>query len=175
MKILKWILIIIAIIIVVPLIAAIFIKKDYSVTEEIVVNKPKQEVFDYVKYVKNVNKFNKWALEDPNQKVAYKGTDGTVGFISAWDSDKGSKGEQEIKHLTEGERVEWELRFEKPFAGVSPSVMTTQAAGDNQTKVTWKFDGHMPYPMNFMCLFVDGMMSKSMSESLVLLKQQLEK
>ncbi len=46
-------------------------------------------------------------------KTEYRGTDGTVGFVSAWDSpvrDAG-KGEQEITKIDDGKRIDYELRF----------------------------------------------------------------
>lgn len=53
---------------------------------------------------------------DPNMKKDFRGTDGTVGFVYAWDGNKkAGKGEQEIKKITEGERVDVEVRFEKPL------------------------------------------------------------
>ncbi|MFC0181067.1 SRPBCC family protein [Pseudarcicella hirudinis] len=89
-------------------------------------------------------------------KKTYSGTDGTVGFISAWEgNDDVGKGEQEIKKITEGERIDFELRFIKPFEATSPVFMTTQSISDNQTKVTWSMSGNMPYPMNLMLLFMN--------------------
>ena len=51
---------------------------------------------------------------DPDMKKTYRGTDGTVGFVSAWDSEKDDvgKGEQEIIKITDGERIDYELRFQ---------------------------------------------------------------
>jgi hypothetical protein len=49
MKIVKKILIVLAIIIAIPLIIALFVKKDYAVQREVTIDKPKQEVFDYIK------------------------------------------------------------------------------------------------------------------------------
>jgi hypothetical protein len=152
MKILKWILIIIIIIIAIPLIAAIFIPKDYSVGREVTINKPKQQVFEYVKYLKNQNEYSKWAKLDPYMKKDFRGTDGTAGFVSAWESDSSDvgKGEQEIKALKDGERIDYEIRFIKPFESTSSAYMTTESAGADQTKVKWVFYGNMPYPMNIM-------------------------
>jgi hypothetical protein len=117
MKILKRILLVLAVIIGIALITALFVKKDYEVTRNITINKPKQELFDYLKYLKNMDNYSRWAKMDPDMKKTYTGTDGTVGFISAWDSDKDSvgKGEQEIKKITEGERIDMEVRFKVPF------------------------------------------------------------
>jgi len=102
MKILKKILLVAVSLIAILLITAIFTKKDYAVEREITINKPKQVVFDYIKYLKNQDYFSKWATMDPNIKKDYRGTDGTVGFVSAWESDNDDvgKGEQEIKKIT---------------------------------------------------------------------------
>ena len=157
MKIVKKILIALTIIIAIPLIMALFIKKDYAVQREVIVDKPKQEVFDYIKYLKNQDNYSKWNKIDPHMKKSYKGTDGTVGFTARWESSKKDVGwgEQEIKKITEGERIDFELRFIKPFEAIEPAYMTTETINENQTKVVWGFSGHINYPMNFMLLFMD--------------------
>lgn len=179
MKIFKKLLIALAIIIAIPLLLALFIKKDYAVEREIVINKPKPEVFDYVKYLKNQNNYSKWATMDPDMKKTYSGTDGTVGFVSGWESQKDDVGvgEQEIKKITEGERIDYELRFIKPFESTEQAYMITEEAGNNQTKVKWGFKGRMNYPMNLMLLFMDfeGMIGNDFETGLNRLKAELEK
>ena len=179
MKILKKILLVIAVLIVVLLITALFTKKEYAVEREISINKPKQAVFDYIKYIKNQDNFSKWAKMDSAMKKEYKGTDGTVGFVSAWDSDNknAGKGEQEIKKITEGERLDLGLHFIKPFEGFADAYMSTAAAGDNQTKVKWGFNSKMKYPMNIMLLFMnmDKMIGDDLQTGLNNLKTVLEK
>jgi uncharacterized protein YndB with AHSA1/START domain len=179
MKILKNILILIASLVVLLLVVALFVKKDYAVVREVTINKPKQEVFDYVKYLKNQDSFSKWAMMDPNMKKEYRGTDGTVGFVSAWDSEKSDvgKGEQEIKKIAEGERLDFELRFIKPFEATDYAYMTTETAGTDQTKVKWGFNGKMNYPMNLMLLFMnmDKMLGDDLQTGLSNLKTVLEK
>ena len=66
MKILKRLLIALLIILSVPLITALFVKKDYSVERQVAINKPREAVFDYVKYLKNQNNYSKWASMDPD-------------------------------------------------------------------------------------------------------------
>ncbi len=104
MKMVKRILIGLLSIIAVALIAALFLNKDYAVEREVEINKPKQQVFDYIKLLKNQDNFSVWAKKDPLMKKTYSGTDGTVGFISAWESDSSDVGvgEQEIKKIAEG-------------------------------------------------------------------------
>ncbi len=179
MRFLKIFLIGLASIIVLVFVILLFTKKEYSVEREVVINKPNQEVFDYIKYLKNQDNFSVWAQKDPNMKKTYTGTDGTVGFISAWDSDVKDvgAGEQEIKKITEGERLDFELRFKKPFEATDNAFMTTESMGENQTKVKWGFFGKMKYPMNGMLLMMDmdKMLGGQLQSGLDNLKNVLEK
>ncbi|WP_244270376.1 SRPBCC family protein [Christiangramia echinicola] len=117
MNILKKILIVLVVIIAIPLILALFVPKSYEVERNIIIDQPKQEVFNYVKYLKNQDNYSKWASMDPDMEKTYSGTDGTVGFVSAWNSENEEvgKGEQEIVKLEDGERIDFELRFYEPF------------------------------------------------------------
>ena len=82
------ILLVVAGIIALLLIIALFMKREHYVNREIVINAPRQKVFDYLKLLKNQEKFNKHAMADPDRKGEFKGTDGTVGFIYAWSGNK---------------------------------------------------------------------------------------
>ena len=179
MRIFKKILIVIAILIAALLVIGLFTKKEYTVSREITINKPKQEVFDYLKHLKNQQYFNTWAQKDPNAKHEEKGTDGTVGFVFTWKSENNDVGEgiQEIKSIREGERIDYDIQFIEPFSGQAKCFMSTDDTGNNQTHVKWGFDSGMKYPMNIMMIFIDipGMLGKEMDKSLVNLKNTLEK
>src|SRR5215217_955871 len=163
MKTLKKILLVVVIIITIPLIIALFVNNEYDVQREVTINKPKEEVFNYVKHLKNQDNYSKWVRMDPNMKKDFRGTDGTVGFVYAWDgNDEAGKGEQEIKSVKEGERVDVEVRFEKPMEGIAYAPMITEAISDNKTKVSWGIKGESKYPINLMNLFMDGMLGKDL-------------
>lgn len=156
---------------------ALFVKKEYTIEREITINKPKTEVFNYVKYLKNQDNYSKWVMQDPAMNKEFRGTDGTVGFAYAWDSNKknAGKGEQEIKNIKEGERVDIEVRFQKPFQGIATTPIITESMTANQTKVKWAMNGKSKYPLNFMNLFMDNMLGKDLEASLDNLKTILEK
>jgi Polyketide cyclase / dehydrase and lipid transport len=178
MNIIVTILLCIAGLIALLLIIGLFSKKAYAVERSITINKPRQQVFEYIKYLKNQDNFSKWASMDPDMKKEFRGTDGTPGFISAWEGNKKvGKGEQEIKQITEGRKVDFELRFIKPFPAVSDAYMTTDDAGSNQTTVKWGFSSSMKYPMNIMLLFLsmDKMIGRDFDTGLSNLKGILEK
>jgi hypothetical protein len=168
----------ILILISIPLIIALFVDNNYNVENEILIQQPKAIVFDYVKSLRNQDKFSKWANIDPNTKKSYSGTDRTVGFVSAWKSDhpEVGKGEQEIIKITEGQRIDFEFRFFEPFAGVYSGYMITEAVSATQTKVRWGFDGSMDYPFNLMLLTssFQNTMKKDFGIGLKNLKEQLE-
>ncbi|MEO6685401.1 MAG: SRPBCC family protein, partial [Dyadobacter sp.] len=131
---------------------------------------------DYIKYLKNQDQFNKWTMTDPNMKRDYKGTDGTVGFVYAWNgNDKAGQGEQEISQIKEGSEFDTEIRFERPMKSVAHIKMTTEPVSGNQTKVTWTMAGESKYPLNVMTLFLSGMLGKDMDESFAGLKTIMEK
>lgn len=169
------VIIIIAALFVLPLVIALFVPKDYSVEGEIIINRPKQEVFDYIKLIKNQDYYSKWVMTDPNMKKTFTGTDGNVGFIYAWNGNKqAGEGEQEITGLAEGERVTTEIRFLRPFKAVGHTYMNTEAASDHSTKVTWGFSGKSNYPINLMTAMMKSTLRKDISTSLGNLKKILE-
>ncbi|KIO77119.1 polyketide cyclase [Pedobacter lusitanus] len=179
MKIIKTILTILVLLIVIVLVVAAFMKKDYSVERDVTIKKPKQEVFAYLVLLKNHNNFTKWASMDPKMKQEFKGTDGTVGFTSSWDSNMENvgKGEQTISKINDGERIDYNLHFIKPFDANATAYLETTAPSANQTKVRWVFEGKMNYPMNIMCLFMnmDKSLGADLQTGLDNLKNVLEK
>ncbi|HTN46641.1 MAG TPA: SRPBCC family protein [Flavipsychrobacter sp.] len=171
MKILKKILLGAFIFLALVLIVAAFAPKDFKSEREIVINKPRTEVFEYIRLVKNQDHFGVWQLADPQMKKSYEGTDGTVGFRYSWDSKKMGKGTQTITHITAGERMDTELNF--GWGDPAKAYFITQDAGTNQTRVTWGITGRSPYPFNIMGLFFD--MGHDFEKGLQNLKQELEK
>jgi hypothetical protein len=178
MQILVMLLLVLFGLIAVVLIAALFIKKSYIVERSIVIDRPLQTVFDYVKRLKNQDNFSVWATMDPNMKKDFKGTDGMVGFVSSWESDnkKVGVGEQEITSIEPMQRIGFQLRFIKPFPGVADASMLTSAVSENQTQVIWLFDSAMAYPMNVLLLVMnmDQMIGKDLGTGLDNLKAVLE-
>jgi len=154
------------------LLAAAIMKKEISISSEIIINRSQAEVFNYIKHIKNQEHYSKWVMADPNSKITYTRTDGTVGFKSAWNRQMKNVGvgEQEITKITEGIGYDVILRFEKPFKGTSYANTTTQKTSDNQTKLTTTFSSTTPFPMNLMSAMMKGMLLKDMNENSQILK-----
>ena len=170
------ILLVVAGIIALLLIIALFRKKEHYVKREIIIHAPRQKVFDYIKLLKNQDEFNKHAMTGPDRKRTFKGTDGTVGYIYAWSGDKNAGvGEKEIKNIIEGKSIETEIRFVKPMAVSACIIMETASLSDNETNVSWSNAGTLKYPLNIMIPMMEKHVAKDMDSSLLTLKSILEK
>jgi len=162
--------------IVLLLLIALISPKKYSVSRELVINRPRMDVFNYARLIKNQEKYSVWVMRDPNVNIVYKGTDGTVGAMSSWKSENKNVGvgEQEIKKIKEGESIETEIRFEKPFksTGYGWTILNDDGAG--MTKVTTRFYGYSKYPFNAMNFMMDKMLGKDILQNLKNMKSNLE-
>jgi hypothetical protein len=177
MRIIKKILLFIVAIIAIMLVVALFVKKDYAISKEIVVNKPKQQVFEYISKLKNQNEYGTWYKMDTAMKQTFTGTDGMKGFISSWESDKAGNGSQTITNVVNGEKIETDLVFKSFVDFKSSAVMSTSSVNDSTTKVVWSMSGKTPYPFNVMSLFMsmEDAVGKDYSTGLANLKTILEK
>lgn len=157
-------------------VVVLLVPTDFKIESAIIINKPKSDVFSYIKSLKNQDNWSVWNQMDPNMKKTFTGIDSKAGFIAAWDGNKkAGKGEQEIKDIVEGERVDLELRFEKPFKATNNAYLITTAVDPDKTKVVWGFAGTSGRPMNVFSLIMKGMLQKSFNQGLSNLKNILEK
>ncbi|PWJ59433.1 RimJ/RimL family protein N-acetyltransferase [Dyadobacter jejuensis] len=159
-------------------IAAIIMPKDYSVERSVIVNRPKSQVFDYLRTLENQEQWSVWSKMDPKMEKGYVGMPGTVGSTYHWDSKEKEvgAGEQEIKKVQEGERIDFELRFHRPFESTSQAYLLTEGIDSTHTKVVWGFNGSMPIPMNVIMPFMDiqNAIGKDFDQGLNNLKDILE-
>jgi len=151
--------------------------KSYDVFRTIEIAKPKREVFEYLKSLKNMDDWSPWAKKDPNMEKKFTGTDGEVGCVSYWNGNKEvGEGEQEIKKIIDGQRIESELRFLKPFKSTSDCYIDVEDSRNGSTKVKWGFSGKNKFPMTIMSLFksMDSMVGPDFEEGMASLKSVME-
>ncbi len=165
-------------IVVLILFLALIAPKNYNVSRSIVIAKPKNEVFDNLRFLKNQDEWSPWNKKDPNMEKKFTGTDGEVGAMSYWNGNKDvGEGEQKIKKIVDGERIESELRFLKPWKSTSDAFLTTEAVDAGSTKVTWGFSGKNKFPFSIFMLFMnmDKAVGGDFEEGLSSLKTLMEK
>ncbi|CAM4353439.1 SRPBCC family protein [Zobellia roscoffensis] len=164
-------------VVVLILILSLIAPKTYNVFRTVEVAKPRNEVFQYLKSLKKMDEWSPWAKKDPKMNKKFTGTDGEVGCTSYWNGNKEvGEGEQEIKRIIEGERIESELRFLKPFKSTSDCYLQVDDIEEGNSKVTWGFSGNHKFPMNIMMLFMsmDKAVGKDFEAGLASLKENLE-
>ncbi|MCW3159919.1 SRPBCC family protein [Chryseobacterium oryctis] len=173
--ILKILGIIILLIIAYAVIAMLAFSKDYHFEKSIIINAPKEKVWEQVSSMKAFNQWNPWLKLDKNMSLVYSGTAGEVGDKYCWDSqnDDAGAGCQEIKELVLGQKQKTEMIFKKPFEGQATSDIILTSEG-NATKVTWTMDTEQDAMMKVMRPMMDYQMGKSYGEGLDNLKKLLE-
>lgn len=174
----KKVLIGLLVLIAVVFLAALIAPKDFLVEREIIIAKPKDVVFAKVKSLQTHGEWSPWDKLDPQMIKTFKGTDGTVGFVAAWTGNKDvGVGEQEIKNIVEGERVDFELRFKEPMEDTSAAYIITETIDANQTKVKWGMVGRNKIPFNLVCLAMNmkAVLGGDFEKGLTSLKALLEK
>ena len=150
--------------------------KEMFIERSVTINKDVHEVFEFLKETKNQDRFSVWNMKDPNMKKTYTGTDGTQGFIYAWDSkDKNTgAGEQQIKDIVEDTRIDYEVRFQRPMKNIGQSSFITDKVHNNESSVTWTFACPTKFPMSLFSPIFKKMLGKQIDQSLQNLKTLLE-
>ena len=125
--------------------------KDFVYDRSILINRKAEDVFAYIRLLKNFQNWNPFLKADPNATFSTRGTDGKSGHVTRWDGNKQmGSGEQEITRVREDEkRIEFELRFEKPFPATNTGYFQAKPDG-NQTRVHWAMGGKSSFPMSLL-------------------------
>ncbi len=166
----KIILLVLAVIIAIPLVAALFVPNDFKAQGTVRINKPRAEVFDYVRYVGNQQDFSVWFKMDPAIEATGEGTDGTEGFVLRWKSEVVGNGSQTITRIAEYDSILSVLDF--GFGEPPQGFFALKELGADQTEVTWGIVGRSSYPWNLASALMD--MNKDFQTGLQNLKEVLE-
>lgn len=178
MKFLKILGIIVLILIVVFVVLALIAPKKYTVERSVIIDAPRQMVFNHVRYWRNWQAWSPWAELDPAMKVTLEGQDGEIGSIYKWQGDPklSGKGEMTNTGLKENEEINYHLHFLEPWESESEGYVRA-ADTKGGTQVTWAMYGESQIPWNILMLFssMDKMVGKDFEKGLGKLKAISEK
>ncbi len=160
-----------------PYVVGLFLPRKYTISRETVVARPAREVFDFMKLLKNQERYSTYMRADPAMKTEYRGIDGTEGAILAWESKDRNvgKGEQEIKALEDGKRIEIEIRFAWPFQSADPLVTEIEEISPQETRIRNIYRGKIRYPYNLLVWWVMAKVRENMQTSLDNAKAEMER
>lgn len=175
MKVLKRILLALAIIIVLVIVVGFFLPSHSHVERSIVIKAPQEVIFGQINSLKNWNKWSPWAKKDPNMQISYSGPDAGVGSSYTWKGNREvMSGKQTIITSTAPSLVVNEMRFE---GFDEPSIVTFKIdKADEGSKVTWSLEsetGNNPIHRYF-GLMMDKMVGPDFESGLANLKQIAE-
>lgn len=176
MKILKGILFVAGFLVLAALLAAALMPKNYTVTVSETINKPKAEVYDYVKIFANQKEYSEWTKPDPNLVPVITGVDGTIGSKSYWKSTNPDVGEgsQTITGMSDDE-IALDLEFISPMEGHGKVLNKFESKDSTTTLVTVTTAFDAPFPMNLPSILIGKpMIEKTEKQILVNIKQILE-
>jgi hypothetical protein len=175
MRILKKILIFILALVGLFLLAGLVIDKEYTILHSITINKPQQEVFNYVKLFKNQENYSVWVMADPNIKLKYEGVDGTVGAKVSWDgNDDVGSGSQTITKIT-NDRIDVDLHFIRPMEDDQKGATIVKAINATSCTLTEEFYGNDSYPMNTLSFIGKYFIKDAFTKNAENIKKILEK
>lgn len=177
MKILKWIIAVIVLIMILFLLIGLVAPKTIKVEKSIQVNAPASEVYDYVSSLSKLTESTVWQDIDPNVVKSFSGPDNEVGGVYRWESDHKhvGVGEQKIIELVPNEKVVHELHFIEPMESTDQATFFLEES-DGGTNLTWDYESSkIPFPGNaFVAIAVTPKLKKQFEESLSNIKAAVE-
>lgn len=154
-------------------------KKDYDLHRTIIINRPKAEVYAFLRQLKKQKLWMPWLMKNPNLILKYKGEDGKTGAASYWKGSNRLEGIQKITKVHEGKILETQLLFLKPYKALCLNYMAVKELEPERTKMVWGIKGVHKFPASVFMLFygmgMERTIGKDFDEGLNNLKNRLEK
>lgn len=127
-----------------PLFATLFVlsscKKDYQVERSIMIDSPKDLVWEQVKYFHNWQSWSPWYAKDSTMAWTFEGSDGDIESSYSWTSEDSGSGSMVNTGLIEGEEMLYHVNFIKPFKSESDGYIRLKDV-NGSTEVVWGFKG----------------------------------
>ena len=154
-----------------------WVKKEYDLSRTIVINRPKAEVYAFVRQLKNQPKWIPWYGRDPKIQLKYKGEDGKEEASSYWKGNsKVGEGIQRITKLKDGRVMETQLLFLKPYKTLALMYIGVKELEAERTKMVLGIRGVHRFPASVITLLygMDKAIGSDLEKALQELKRQLE-
>ena len=176
MKILKIVLIVLAVALAGVLALAATKPDSFSVQRSTSIKAPPEKISAVLSDFRAWDAWSPWEKVDPKMKRTYSGEPKGKGAKYAW-AGNSEIGEGSMT-ITEAQasRVALDLDFVKPFEGHNKVVFTLAPKGE-ATEVTWAMTGSSPYITKVIQVFCDmeGMIGKQFEAGLISLRTITEK
>ena len=175
MRILKWLLGIVVLLVLVFLAGAYLLPREVTVARSIEIDAPAADIFPHVNSMQATRAWSPWLDRDPNVDLTYSGPEAGVGNRMAWASENPQvgTGTQEVIASTPDSHVATALDF-GPMGTATASFDLVEVA--DTTTVTWGFssDNGMNPMLRWMGLMMDDLVGADYEAGLANLKALVE-
>lgn len=144
----------------------------YSISRSIEIEKPQNEIIDYLKNFKHWPEWSPWVILEPSCKLDYLGEQGHVGAAYEWDGQRIGSGSV-VLESTQEHRLDMELHFFRPMKSHA-KVMFFVMPSENGCLVEWQMHSSVPWYLFFLKDLFRSMIGMDFSRGLRMLKSQLE-
>lgn len=152
-------------------------KKEFDISRTVVINRPKEEVYNFVRQLKKQYLWMPWFSRNFKGILKYKGDDGKMDALLYWKGhSKYYEGTQKIVKLHQGKVMETRILIIKPFRIVLLEYKGLKEIDENKTKMVWGIRGGLAFPFSVMALIhpVEKAYGKELEEGLKNIKTTLE-
>ncbi|RPD99682.1 hypothetical protein EGM88_03820 [Aureibaculum marinum] len=154
MKVLKYILLLLLLMIVAGSIYIATLENNYHVKRTRVIEAPAEVVFDIINDYKSWPEWSPWLGQDPNATVAYGAKTSGVGATYSWSGEIIGEGNMETLSVLE-DSISQKITFIKPWES-SSNVYWKLNPKKNGTVVTWGMTGELDFKSKAFMAFNGG-------------------
>ncbi|MDJ0646897.1 MAG: GyrI-like domain-containing protein [Flavobacteriaceae bacterium] len=157
MKILKYLLLLILIVVIGGAIYLATLDGNFDVQRSKVIKAPVEMVYQKVNDYKTWESWSPWLYKDPDTKLTFGDITTGTGASYSWDSENKDvgAGSMETVESIENQSITQKIFFTKPWESESDIYWSFKAAQDGGTEVTWGMKGEMPFMARYMASKMD--------------------
>lgn len=145
----------------------------FSVTQEVLINRPVKDVFEAITNFEVWKKWSPWLHMEPTVKIKTENPWGVMGHSQSWDGDLIGSGRMTLGTLEMNRKVVCELEFFKPWKSKSQATFLLTAEGE-KTLVRWEMNSKLPFFMFFFKKMMKAFVTNDFRRGLSMLKEYME-
>jgi effector-binding domain-containing protein len=139
----------------------------FHLNESIVIEKPIDEVYKYVRDFKKWPEWSPWMVCEPDAEVKAEDK------YNYWNGELIGEGEMKLVDEKKSSLLRYDLTFLKPWKSESKTWFEFEEV-DGGTKVTWFMDSSLPFFLFWMKKMMTALIKKDYKRGLMMMKDMLE-
>lgn len=157
MKILKYLLLLVLIVVIGGAIYLATLDGNYDIQRSKVINAPTAMVYNKVNDFKTWASWSPWLYKDPSTKLTFGDISSGSGAFYSWESENKDvgAGRMETIDAVANESLNQQITFTEPWEQQSNISWSFKPAEGGGTEVTWGMNGEMPFMARYMAAKMD--------------------